>query len=112
MHGEVTSRHPAAALNYLAFSHFIHWPEDSVVAFGRKTLGQVLGSDDEGERYVRLLAAWDSNELSQDQKHEINQSWTAASKPMMLGKEVETWRFWDWLRSASDGDRRAVSSFF
>jgi len=39
-------------LNYLAFSHFIHWPEDSLLDWGRKTLGQVLGSPDEGEAFA------------------------------------------------------------
>ena len=110
--GEVTSRHPSAALNYLAFSHFIHWPEDTLCDFGGKTLGQVLGSEQEGEEYVRLLAAWDAGELSEDQKRQIKERWSDTFELMTAGQDVDRWRLWEWLRAVQDGDRLKVSSFF
>ena len=66
IHGEVSCRHIPNALNYLAFSHFTHWPEDTMRDFGRKTLGQVLGSAEHGEAYVEVLAHWDAGTLTKD----------------------------------------------
>ena len=73
IHGEVSSLHTPAALNYLAFSHFVHWPEDSLVDLGRKTIGQVLGSQDDGESFVRILAHWDADTLTESQIREAEQ---------------------------------------
>jgi len=112
IHGEVSSRHPSTALNYLAFSHFIHWPEDTLCDFGRKTLGQVLGSEQEGEEYVRLLASWDAGELTEDQRKEIKKHWSDTFELMTAGQDVDRWRLWEWLRSVQYGDRLKVSSFF
>ena len=112
IHGEVTSRHIPWALNYLAFSHFIHWPEDTLCDFGRITLGQVLGSEQEGEEYVRLLAAWDAGELSEDQKRQIKEHWSDTFELMTAGTDVDRWRLWEWLRAVQDWDRWKVSSFF
>jgi len=46
-------------LNYLAFSHFIHWPEDSLRAWGRKMLGQVFSPADKGEASAELFVHCD-----------------------------------------------------
>ena len=55
MYGEVSSTIVPYAVNYLAFSHFIHWPEDTLRDFGRKTLSQVLGSEKDGEAFAEVL---------------------------------------------------------
>ena len=98
IHGEVTSRHIPSALNYLAFSHFIHYPEDTLREFGRKTLGQVLGSEKEGERFAEVFAHWDAGTLTDALKKE------AGSKAVRLGIRVAQTgedftrsRFWNWL---------------
>ena len=42
-----------------------------VLAFGRKTLSQLLGGETEGEQFVEYLAAWDSGTLTDAQKTDI-----------------------------------------
>ena len=66
IHGEVSSRYFPAALNYLAFSHFIHWPEDTMRDFGRKTLGQIFASAQDGEDFAEILCHWDAQTLTQE----------------------------------------------
>ncbi len=56
IHGEVSARYVPWALNYLAFSHFTHWPEDSLRDFGKKTLAQVLASAEQGEEFAEIMA--------------------------------------------------------
>ncbi len=99
IHGEVSSRFIPSALNYLAFSHFIHWPEDSLREFGRKTLAQVLGSEEAGEAYVEILAHWDAGSLTEKQVEEAG----SREKDLRLKVDggshtaLEQWRFWNWL---------------
>lgn len=115
IHGEVSARHIPAALNYLAFSHFIHWPEDSLRAFGRKTLGQVLGSEAAGEAFCESLAHWDAGNLPEAQKQSI---WAQMEDPehRFIGGSLEAlhrWRFWDWLAKMAEGrQERHTGSFF
>ena len=113
IHGEVTSRHIPWALNYLAFSHFIHWPEDSLRDFGVKTLGQVFGDEDEGEAFAELLAHWDAGDLTDQQKKDIGQRRNNSRGAVTGGSDLEKWRFWDWLdRVASGKQDRHTASFF
>ena len=113
IHGEVTSRHIPWALNYLAFSHFIHWPEDSLREFGRKTMGQVLGGEDEGEAFIELLAAWDGGTLTDTQKNELRQRRWGARGGLTSVEDIERWRFWDWLdRVASSPPEKHTASWF
>lgn len=102
IHGEVTARHIPAALNYLAFSHFTHWPEDTLRDFGRKTLGQVLGSEEDGESYARILAHWDAGTLTAEhagqvapEKHGFRTR--AAGSACDTVEEFQRYRFWNWL---------------
>jgi hypothetical protein len=113
IHGEVTSRSIPNALNYLAFSHFIHWPEDNLRDFGRKTLGQVLEDEDEGEAYAIALAGFDSGTLTDDQKLDIRKRADSIWPSVCKGAELERWRFWNWLSRVSRGlaDRHTVSFF-
>jgi hypothetical protein len=101
--GEVSTMHVPWALNYLAFSHFIHWPEDSLRQFGRKTLAQVLGSEDEGEAFAELLAAWDGRSLSDAQKSDLAQREKALAGQVAAGEDLVRWRFWHWLSAMSRG---------
>lgn len=112
VHGEVSARHIPWALNYLAFSHFIHWPEDSLREFGRKTLGQVLGSEDEGEAFAELLANYTGGALSEDQKKDLAQRrWSLKAAVASEGADLDRWRFWDWLDRVAkgEGDRHTAS---
>ena len=102
IHGEITSRHIPSALNYLAFSHFTHWPEDTLCDFGRKTLGQVLGSEKDGESFALVLAHWDAGTLTDDLKTlamPANHGFIAA----ICGSEcdnvddLQRYNFWAWL---------------
>lgn len=112
IHGEVTSRHIPSALNYLAFSHFIHWPEDNLRDFGRKTLGQVLGNEDEGEAFVVAMCGWESGTLTDEQKKDLSQRTNSLWTEVCRGKQVERWRFWNWLnRLAHDKIERHTISF-
>ena len=113
IHGEVSSRHIPWALNYLAFSHFIHWPEDTLRDFGRKTLGQVLGSEDEGEAFAEFFAHWDAGTLTDAQKEDLSQKARELRGQVAWAKELERWRFWDWLAAMASGrvEKHTASAF-
>ncbi|MBI2193644.1 MAG: hypothetical protein HYU36_16840 [Planctomycetes bacterium] len=113
IHGEVCARHIPWALNYLAFSHFIHWPEDTLRQFGRVTLGSVLGSPDEGEAFAEHLARWEGGGLTDPQKKDIADRAGNLRRQVAAGKDLERWRFWDWLNRMAQGrsERHTVSSF-
>jgi hypothetical protein len=113
IHGEVSSMSVTWALNYLAYSHFIHWPEDSLRAFGRKTLGQVLKSEDEGQAFAELLAHCDSGKLSEKQQNEISKRARGLRGQVRRGAELTSWRFWNWLDNISQGntEKYTVSIF-
>jgi hypothetical protein len=113
IHGEVTSRHIPWALNYLAFSHFIHWPEDSLREFGRKTMGQVLGSESEGELFVELLASWDAGTLNEQQRKALKERHRSEQDHVNAVEKLERWRFWNWLYRVSQGRlERYTASWF
>jgi len=103
IHGEVSARHIPNALNYLAFSHFTHWPEDTMREFGRKTLGQVLGSAEHGEAYAEILSRWDAGSLTKEDKEQVNPS-RRGFRPRIAGSAYDTledlqrYRFWAWLQ--------------
>ena len=111
IHGEVSTMHVPWALNYLAFSHFIHWPEDSLRQFGAKTLGQVLGSAAEGEAFAELLAHWDAGLLSDVQKNGVKQRAATLQGEVLGGHHLNRWRFWNWLLHVVEGtqDQQTVS---
>ena len=113
IHGEVSSMHVPWALNYLAFSHFIHWPQDSLRQFGKKTLGPVLGSAQEGEAFAELFAHWDAKTLSEKQKVDLRQRNASLKGAVLSGAHLERWRFWNWLACVADDgrDRQTVSLF-
>jgi hypothetical protein len=113
IHGEVSARHIPWALNYLAFSHFIHWPEDTIRDFGRKTLGQVLGAEDEGEAFAELLASWDAGTLTEAQKKDIDGRSRDLRGKVAGGTALDRWRFWHWLAHMAAGraERHTVSVF-
>lgn len=107
IYGEMSSAHVPWALNYLAFSHFIHWPQDSLRRFGRETLGQVLASPEEGEAFVELLAHWDARTLSDAQKKDLGQRAESLRRDVLDGKHLTRWRFWNWLGRMAEGYREA-----
>jgi hypothetical protein len=111
IHGEVTSRYIPSALNYLAFSHFTHWPEDSLRDFGRKTLAQVLGSEKDGEDFARILAHWDAGTLTDDLKKlasPSNHGFASVNSGSESANpdEQQRYNFWLWLH----GRANSVSS--
>jgi len=110
IHGEVTNRYVPAALNYLAFSHFIHWPEDSMREFGRKTLSQVLGSESDGEDYAVVLSHWDAGTLTDDLKA-LAAPKNHGFRPRICGSScddaaaLQRHHFWAWLSAMAAGGR-------
>jgi len=119
IHGEVTPRHTPWLLNYLAFSHFIHWPEDSLRDFGRKTLGQVMDGAEEGEAYIELLAHLESGPLTEDQHNELITRTRLATEKVYdpddraLERVMDRWRLWDWLYVMDQGPmrRHAINTY-
>jgi len=113
IHGEVSSTHLPWALNYLAFSHFVHWPEDSLREWGRKTLAQVLGSEKEGEAFAELFAHWDAGDLTGAQKKDLQQRADALRTQVAHGRSLFRYRFWNWLAAMAGGYRepQTVSPF-
>ncbi len=113
IHGEVTSRHIPSALNYLAFSHFIYWPEDTLRDFGRRTLGQVLDSEEEGGLFIEIYSHWESGTLSDGQREEANQRARKYEGQVAKGQDYERWRFWSWLSRMVNGwQEKHTASFF
>ena len=118
IHGEVSARHIPNALNYLAFSHFTHWPEDTMRDFGRKTLGQVLGSQEHGEAYAEILSHWDAGSMTKDLAKQADPS-RRGFRPRIAGsacdtvEEFQRYRFWEWLQRMIRGkhDRNYASPF-
>lgn len=103
IHGEVTAHYIPSALNYLAFSHFTHWPEDTLRDFGRKTLGQVFGSAEHGEAYAEILAHWDAGTLTEEHSKAIDPNRRgfnprSCGSPCDTVEEYRVYRFWEWLR--------------
>ncbi|HUW55950.1 MAG TPA: hypothetical protein VMZ92_04895 [Planctomycetota bacterium] len=113
IHGEVTSRYIPWALNYLAFSHFIHRPEDSLRDFGRTTLGRVLADEDEGEAFVEVLAHWDAHAASDVQVKEAQSRAKALRKSVSGGRaDLDRLHFWDWLERMVTGRADAHTAGF
>jgi len=113
IYAEVSSMHIPSALNYLAFSHFIHWPEDSLRDWGRKTLGQVLGSPDEGEAFAELFAHYDAGSLSQAQREDLKSRTQSLQRDVYKGDNLQRYRFWVWLcwMATKQNDSQTVSPF-
>jgi len=111
--GEVSSMHIPWALNYLAFSHFIHWPEDSLRDWGRKTLGQVLGSPDEGEAFAELFVHCDGGTLTKPQRENLKSRTQSLQRDVYKGDHLQRWRFWNWLQwmATKQNDSQTVSAF-
>ena len=106
IHGELSSINVTAALNYLAFSHFIHWPEDTLRDFGKKTLGEIFENESEGEKFAEILAYWDANLLTYEHINETKEIWnklvscaTLGSREKITDSLLYRIRFWYWLRS-------------
>lgn len=113
IHGEVSPIHIPWALNYLAFSHFIHWPDDSLRAFGRKTLGPVLGSDDEGEAFAEVFAHFDAGTVTDAPRQDVQARVRDLRGNVARGTDLDRWRFWDWLSRMIENVReRHTASFF
>ena len=111
--GEVSTMHLPWALNYLAFSHFIHWPEDSLRDWGRKTLGQVLGSEDEGEAFAELFAHYDAGSLTDAQRKDLDAKYHSLQRDVSRGRNLQRYWFWRWLYAVAENhrERHTVSTF-
>jgi hypothetical protein len=110
IHGEVTNRSIPNALNYLAFSHFVHWPEDSMRDFGRNTLSQVVGSEDAGETFAVILSHWDAGTVTEDMKKEsspANQGFVCRPHASCAknADAYQRYRFWEWLHAMATQGR-------
>ncbi|MFO7612481.1 MAG: hypothetical protein R6W99_08390, partial [Clostridia bacterium] len=118
IHGEVTSMHIPNSLNYLAFSHFIHWPEDTLRDFGRKTLGEVFDDEAEGERFIELVAQWDAGTMTDGERAEITSkrkelvSLVQVGADANMGKNMHRFRFWCWLQKMAIGEKEMHTASF
>jgi len=110
IHGEVTSQHIPYALNYLAFSHFIHWPEDSLRDFGRVTLASVLGSAVDGEVYAEVLAHADAGEVTEADRKWLRERLGGYNTFNTDLQAFQRNRFYLWLQQRID--RNEVTGFF
>lgn len=106
IHGELSSNNVTAALNYLAFSHFIHWPKDTLRDFGKKTLGEIFENEAEGEEFIEILAHWDAGSLNNEHITNAEKTWTKlfgyvtrGNKEKITRSLLYRVRFWYWLRS-------------
>ena len=106
IHGEVSARCIPYALNYLALSHFSYWPKDTLRDFGRKTLGQILGSEQAGEDYAVLLAHWQSGSLTDALIRDTDPARRGLhvglqSDAVRSARDFQRYRFWNWLAWAA-----------
>lgn len=107
IHGEVSARCIPYALNYLALSHFSYWPRDTLLDFGRKTLGQVLGSEQDGEDFVRILAHADAGTLTDEWiqlADPAQHGWAVNLQPESVRTipDFQRYRYWEWLKWMAD----------
>ena len=117
IHGELTSRHIPAALNYLAFSHFTHWPYDTLRKFGEITLGEVFNNPCEGEDYVEILALWEAGKVDDQLKRKIKERYDSAYSIIYPASEdaseskLTKFFFWNWLYRLVSGFHGIEESF-
>jgi len=78
------------------------------------TLGEVLGSEEEGESFAEILAHWDAGKLTNSHKNEAEQrAGELRGRVAAAGTDLERWRFWEWLASMTAGKvERHTASFF
>ncbi len=116
--GEVTPQHIPTLLNYLAFSHFTHWPEDSIRRFGMVTLGEVLGSERAGEVYARGLCELERTPRDQDCIQQVFEEYQKVYPLIMMGNreklsgQLIRFQMWNWLYKAMNGERGANWPFY
>jgi hypothetical protein len=98
-HGEVTARCTPWLLNYLAFAHFTHRPEDSLRQFGSQTLATVLGNPDDGAAFVEVLAHWEAKSLTQDHRSLVKSRYDEIVRNVAAGKvdSLQPLQLWQWL---------------
>lgn len=118
IHGEVSARHIPSALNYLAFSHFIHWPEDNLREFGRKTLGQVFLDEKEGEDFIELLTLWEADKITQRERDLVKARYDNAYDFIKIYRQDETedkmtkFFFWNWLYKLLSGFHASNEAYY
>ncbi|MFO7636338.1 MAG: hypothetical protein R6W96_03420, partial [Clostridia bacterium] len=118
IHGDMSALHIPAALNYLAFSHFTHWPMDSLLEFGRKTLGEVFHSESEGEAFAEIFAHWDAGCLTDEHKAQAAAKRKDLIRHVQLGSRTANatnltrFRFWCWLHEMTQGHQEAHTANF
>ena len=86
--------------------------------FGRKTLGQVFGSEAHGEAYAEILSHWDADSLTKDHVRQVDPS-RRGFHPRIAGSacdtvaELQRYQFWEWLQQMVKGKhkRHYVSLF-
>ncbi len=112
IHGEVATRCIPYALNYLAFAYFSYHPEASLREFGRAMLGPVFGNDADGERFVEWLAKAETGCCSTDDRKEIEQRLSDATRHAMIGGSTDPARYWRWLRIAAEPGQWAAAQVY
>lgn len=110
IHGEVSSRSVPNALNYLAFSHFTHWPEDSLRDFGRKTLGPVLGSAGDGVEFCEIMAHCSAGSVTDAHKQRAHGSCHGFTNRICASNcedvnALQRFNFWRWLHQSAHAGR-------
>jgi hypothetical protein len=117
IHGEVSASHIPAALNYLAFSHFTHWPEDTLRDFGKKTLGEIFHNEREGVMYAEIFSHWDSGTITEDDIKQTTDIWNDIQKYTFRGNTLDIesnitrLRFWYWLRAMLSKQNRNETQY-
>ena len=115
IHGEVTAGYVPWALNYLAFSHFTHWPEDTMRQFAAKTLAPVLGNEREAQEFMELFSHYDSGAFTEADARLAKERDDAYREHAARGRKeaIETYRMWHWLHRVGTGQHETETvSFF
>jgi len=113
IHGEVSSMHVPWALNYLAFSHFIHWPETACVSSGGRRSARFWMAKIRGKPSSNY---WLIGTLARSQRRRSGTLSSAANRcaaRVAAGEHLARWRFWNWLAhvTVAPGERHTVSIF-
>ena len=78
--------------------------------FGRKTLGQVLGSEEHGEAYAEILSHWDAGSLTKEHTKQADPN-RRGFRARIAGSACDTvedfqrYLFWEWLQQMVKGKR-------
>lgn len=102
IYGEISWRDVAQELNYLAFSHFLFHPEDSLRDFAEVKLSPLVGGSELAQRYIEFLAKIEIDRLTHHDRAILSKILGDLRRNVKVGKEWGPYHRWQWLSAYSN----------